>query len=203
MTDHDAPATRRPPNPLAQPGDRALLILADQLTAAGYHACSPAWNGQGYLKIANARRVLSDITIDPAGAVTWECRPASPARTTGAQLTAAILAVLDPAADPACVAVEQRTDLTPASLAGRALTACGLHVRLEVLDLSQADYAAYTELRITNPNRPERGTATIADDGTTWWECTTHQPPGSQTALSLDNIADAITRALAATAPPT
>lgn len=201
MTDHDAPATPSPANPPTQPADQALLVLANQLTSAGYHTCSPAWNGQGYLKITNARHVLSEITVDASGAVIWECRASNSARTTPAELTATILALLDPAA-PLLITVEQRTDLTPTSLAGRALTAHGLHVTLEVLDISQTDYTTYTELRITNPARPERGTASIAADGTTWWECTTRPPANGQPSLSLHNIAEAITRALATTAPP-
>jgi hypothetical protein len=202
MTDHDAPPALRPADPPGHPADRALLALADQLTAAGYHTSSPAWNGQAYLKITNARHALSEITIDPSGDVTWECRATHPGRTIPAQLTVVILALLDPAANPHAAAVEQRTDLAPFSLAGRALAARGLDVTLEVLDISQTDYTTYTELRITNPARPERGSASIADDGTTWWECTTRQRANSQPVLSLDSIADAITRALAATAPP-
>jgi len=67
---------------------------------------------------------------------------------------------------------------------------------LDVLDVSQTDYTTYCELCITNPARPERGVASIAADGTTWCECRPHP------ALTPDGIADAITQALIAAAPP-
>jgi hypothetical protein len=87
-------------------------------------------------------------------------------------------------------------DRTLLSLAGRALASYGLNVTLDILDISQTDYTAHTELRITNPARPESGTVSLAPDGTIWWECRT------QPTLSLDGIAAAIIHALTTTPPP-
>ena len=196
MRNHHAPATTPTTPPLAQPADHALRHLADQLTAAGLDTRSPAWEDRGYLKITNTPGAVSELTITPCGHVTWEYRPAHPGHNTPARLAAIILALLDPTA-PDDIATEPRADLTPASLAGRALVACGLSVTLAILDVSQTRFDIYSELRITNPACPERGIANLTGDGTIWWECRTHQ-----TALSLADIAGAITRALSTTRHP-
>jgi hypothetical protein len=94
------------------------------------------------------------------------------------------------------LSTEAPTDRALLSLAGRALASYGLKVTLDILDISQTNYTVYTELRITNPIRPEGGTVSLAPDGTIWWECRT------QPTLSLDGIAAAIIHAFTATPSP-
>ena len=193
MRNHRALAPARSPEPSAQPADPALLTLADQLAAAGLDTRSPAWEDRGYLKIINAPGTRTELTISTCGHLTWEYQPVHPSQKAPARLAAVILSLLDPAASHDITA-EPCSDPTLVSFTGRALAACGLSVILDVLDVSQTSYEVYSELRITNPACPERGTASLAADGTVWWECRI-----DQTALSLADAACAITRALTTT----
>lgn len=182
---------------LSQPADQALLAIADQLTAAGFDIRSPAWEETAYLEITNAPGSLSEITITSYGTVTWECRPSHVGCMPANRLAAIVLSLLDPADQPRSIQAEPRADLALMSLTGRALAGHGLAVTLEVLDVNQTFYDTYCELRITNPVRPERGTASLAGDGTIWWECHTNHPATHRPALSLADIAAAILQALA------
>jgi hypothetical protein len=199
MTDHDAPG--RPdhaPDMLcsaAQPADDLLLTLADQLAAAGYATRSPAWEDRGYLKITNTPGATSELTISTSGHVTWEYRPARPGHLEPVRIAAIITSLLDPGTRPA-PPTEPRAHRTLITTTGRALAKHGLHVTLDILDISQAFCDIYSELRINNPARPERGAASLASDGTIWWD--TQAQPGH----SLDTITVTIIRALADTRAP-
>ena len=195
MTDHDAPTLATPTEPPVQPADRALLAVADQLTGAGYDTRSPAWEDRGYLKITNPPGATSELTISTSGHVTWEYRPARPGHLEPVRIAAIITGLLDPGTRPA-PPVEPRTHRTLITTTGRALAKHGLDVTLGILDMSQAFCDIYTELRITNPNRPERGTATLASDATIYWD--TH----TQVGHTLDTITATIISALSQTATP-
>lgn len=179
----------------AQPADHALLALADQLAAAGLETRSPAWEDRGYLKLINTPGAISELTITAGGHLTWEYRPRGPSYGTAAQLAAIVVALLGPAACPS-PSVGSPADGTLLSLVGRALASYGFTVTLDILDISQTDYTAYTELRITNPVRPEGGTVSLAPDGTIWWECRTQPGHG------LDRISAVLIHALTTTLPP-
>jgi hypothetical protein len=202
VTDHDASA--RPDHPLGthrsaalavQPADELLLALADQLTAAGWDTRSPAWENRGYLKITNTPGATSEITISTSGHVTWEYRPARPGRLEPVRIATIITSLLDPGTRPA-PPVEPRSHRTLITTTGRALARHGLEVTLDVLDISQAFCDIYSELRITNPARPERGTASLASDASIWWD--TRAQPGH----TLGAITATIIGALASAASP-
>jgi hypothetical protein len=195
MSNHHPPALTRTAQLPAQPADHALLALADRLAAAGLETRSPAWEDRGYLKLINTPGAVSELTITTSGHLTWEYRPHKFGCGTHARLAAIIAALLGPTACPS-PPPGPSADRTLLSLAGRALASYGLKVTLDILDISQADYTAYTELRITNPARPEAGTVSLAPDGTIWWECRTQPNHG------LDGIAAAIIHALTATLSP-
>jgi hypothetical protein len=195
MSNHHPTVTACTAKMPAQPADHAVLALADQFAAAGLETRSPAWEDRGYLKIINTPGALSELTITTGGHLTWEYRPQKPGHGTPTRLAAIIVALLGPAACPS-PPQGPPADRTLLSLTGRALASYGLKVTLDILDISQTSYTAYTELRITNPARPEGGTVSLAPDGTIWWECRT------QPTLSLDGIAAAIIHALTTTLPP-
>jgi hypothetical protein len=182
---------------LSQPADQALLSIADQLTAAGFDIRSPAWEETAYLEITNAPGSLSELTVTSYGTVTWEYRPNHAGYMPPNRPAAIVLSLLDPADRPRSIQAEPQADLTLMSLTGRALAGHGLAVTLDVLDVNQTFYDTYSELRITNPVRPERGTASLASDGTIWWECHTNHPATPKPALSLADISAAIVQALA------
>lgn len=195
MSNHHPPALTRTADLPSQPADHALLALADRLAAAGLETRSPAWEDRGYLKLINTPGAVSELTITTSGHLTWEYRTRNPGCGTPARLAAIIAALLGPAAcpDPSPGPPADRTLL---SLAGRALASYGLKVTLDILDISQTSYPAYTELRITNPARPEAGTVSLAPDGTIWWECR------AQPSHDLNSIAAALIHALTTIPPP-
>ena len=149
MTDHDAPAVPAPADPPVQPADHALQALADQLTAAGFDTRSPAWEDRGYLKITNAPGAISEVTIATSGYVTWEYRPIRPGHPEPTRLAAVIAGLLDPGIH-LITSAEPRIHRALITSAGSALARHGLTVTLDVLDISQAFYDIYSELRITN-----------------------------------------------------
>ena len=193
MPHHHPLTLTRTVNLPAQPADRAIIALADKLADAGLDTLSPAWDDRGYLKIINTPGALAELTITTCGHFTWEYRPTSPGPDMPARITAVFLALLDPSARPE-PATQPSVGHALFSQVGRALARCGLNVTLDILDVSEASYDIYSELAVTNPAHPERGTGSLGPDGTIWWECRT------QLALTLRDIATAITRALAAAA---
>jgi hypothetical protein len=113
--------------------------------------------------------------------------PEAPPGKTAARLAAVIAGLLDPGSH--LIAPEEpRIHRALITSAGCALARHGLTVALDVLDISQAFYDIYSELRITNPARPERGIATLSSDAAIYWE--TRAQPGHP----LDAIAAAIMR---------
>jgi hypothetical protein len=68
-----APASYRNPD---SPADQALAKIVDLLLPAGYGFTIPAWDGDAYLRINNALRALTALTITSHGNVTWEYRSA-------------------------------------------------------------------------------------------------------------------------------
>jgi hypothetical protein len=195
MRNHHPPAATCTAEPPVQPADHSILFLADQLTKAGYDTRSPAWEDRGYLKITNTPGALSELTITTSGHVTWEYRPTRPGHPEPARLATVIAGLLDPGTH-LMTPEEPRVLRALITSVGVALARHGLTVTLDVLDVSQAFCDIYCELRITNPAWPERGTASLASDGTIWWESRTQ--PGQ----TLDAIAASIIRALADTAAP-
>ncbi|HEY3902289.1 MAG TPA: hypothetical protein VGM14_00095 [Streptosporangiaceae bacterium] len=72
-TTRQAPALASQRNP-ASPADQALAKIVDLLLPAGYGFTLPAWDGDAYLKINNALRAITDLTITSHGNVIWEYR---------------------------------------------------------------------------------------------------------------------------------
>jgi hypothetical protein len=170
-----------------------LTTLADLLTEADFSLDIP---GEGcLLKISNARGALCELTITEAGDLTWEYRPYAGRHADPAQLAGLVRDLLDPDGFAGELPVMRRDDLTLKGLAGRALADHGMRVTFHVLDIDDYFFDTYAEIRITNPAKPERGTARLNDDGAIWWDC--HLCSAAPTeGLPLPEVAGTITRAL-------
>src|SRR5579863_10697911 len=182
-----APATLRNPD---SPADQALTKIVDLLLKDGYGFTIPAWDGDAYLKISNARGALTDLTISSEGNLTWDYRSIQGLHIDPAELVVIAISILDPdAANP-------WPDLPPHL--GRSLIHVAASYALFRYGLAtsrqQPEPDGYTILTVTNPAQPSRGTVEITDDGQlTWHTRAPHHPGGG---LALPDIAATIFRAL-------
>jgi hypothetical protein len=78
------PASHRNPD---SPADQALATIVELLLPAGFGFTIPAWDGDAYLRINNALRAVTDLTITSHGDVTWEYRSAQPPHLDPSRLT--------------------------------------------------------------------------------------------------------------------
>jgi len=171
----------------------ALLAIADELTATGYSAQSPIWDGSAYLKITNAKGALCDLTITSNGTLTWDYRTHHGKHIHPDQITGIVLDLLSPGTSrPPGAAPTRHAATSLKSAAGQALAARGLRVTLQLLDQDHDLYEIYAVIQVTNPADPARGTVRVTDDGDLTWHCTTRQAGGITPA----DIAATLTRAL-------
>jgi hypothetical protein len=87
------PASRRNPD---SPADQALGKIVDLLLPAGYGFTIPAWDGDAYLRINNALRAVTDLTITSHGNVIWEYRAADCPHLHPSRLVGVAIELLDP-----------------------------------------------------------------------------------------------------------
>jgi hypothetical protein len=189
------PAPQPAPEPAAHwnpdsPADQALTKIIDLLFKDGYGFTIPAWDGDAYLKISNARGALTDLTISSEGNVTWDYRSIQGLHVDPAKLVVIAITLLDPDAKNPWPDLPPHTDRALIHIAASyALFRYGLSTsRL------QSEPDGYTILAVTNPAQPSRGTVEITDDGQlTWYTRAPHHRDGG---LTLADIAATITRAL-------
>lgn len=82
-------------------------------------------------------------------------------------------------------------EVTMASGVGREMKARGLAVDMDVIEDHEI-YRVFADVVITNPEKPERGTVHIGDDGWTCWQCHAGELAGGTADLA-DTIADVLT----------
>jgi hypothetical protein len=85
---------------------------------------------------------------------------------------------------------------------GRALIEGGMRVVFSQPETEQQFFEVYSEIAITNPAEPGRGTVHVADHGAIFWECQVHQAAGRSGGLSINQIATTIAQALSRTHQP-
>lgn len=172
--------------------------VADGLNARDLDVYEPASNDLRLLKITNVPGVLADLMVSKDGTVNWEYRPYAGSPHDPRTTTAIILSILRPDDTPAA---------TPPATPRPEMTLN------DVLDITAADYGLrtiripygpdrpssqtiYSEVSVTNPARPDRGTVLAADDGGIWWTCHTPNPASGRPGLDPPEIASTIVRAL-------
>jgi len=91
----------------------ALLTIADELTASGFGAHSPIWDGSAYLKITSAHGALCDLTITTDSTVTWDYRSHHGSHINPGQITGIVPDLLSPGTGRPPAAVPARdADIT-------------------------------------------------------------------------------------------
>jgi hypothetical protein len=175
----------------------AADAVADGLSAHGFDVRNPAAGNDCYLKVTNVRATLADLIISATGIMEWEYRCYEPSPHDPATMTAIVLTILNPGhgtARPPRLA--RHPHMTLKGIIGRAAADHGMHVTLAVLDQDDTSFDVYTEITVTNPAQPDRGTVSVADDGGIWWRCRLRDQPHSAAGLDITDITSTIARAL-------
>jgi hypothetical protein len=183
----------------------AMHAVADGLTDHGLDIRGPAWEKTHHFNVINVPGALCELVIGENGSVTWEYRPIWDCRVDPAQVTAMILELLgaSPAREGAAPACGYR-GRTLMGAVGRAVRASGMRTHLSIVGQDDADCEVYSEVEMSNPAQPGRGTAWVSQDNAVRWECRfIDLVQGTQTFAPTD-IAETIARSLPrdATLPP-
>jgi hypothetical protein len=188
------PATQQAPpsasqrNP-ASPADHALANIVDLLLPAGYGFTIPAWDGDAYLRINNALRAITALTISSHGNVTWEYRTADCPHLHLSRLVGVAIEILDPDRTRPEPVLGTNDGFPLPEIIRFALYRYGL-----TATITETGTDTGLVLTATNPDRPYRGTIEISDDGELEWRTRApHHPDGG---IPLPDIALTISRAL-------
>jgi hypothetical protein len=146
-----------------------MRAVAEKLAARGFAVRFPEWEESRRLTITSAKGACCELTVEDDGSVRWDYRPRSGGSTAPAELTGQVLRVLG-AADTGEPQPRARPGISLKGVVGRALTARGLTVGLEIYE-DPHFYDVGAEIVVTNPAQPERGQVRVTDDGDVTWEC--------------------------------
>lgn len=181
----------------------AALVIADGLSSHHLDVGSPGWDGAQLLKVTNVPGTLCYISVAADGAVEWEHWPCEGRQADPACTAAMVLGILgaDDASTVAVPAAGCRCSVSFTGVAGRILVGCGLRVVVRAYPDQEA-LEVYSDIEVTSPDRPERGTVRVAGDGSLAWCCRARVAPEDEGALDLAEVAGIIARALTGTDRP-
>ena len=192
-----SPPVQPPGQTLLTAADQSLAKIIDLLLQDGYGFTVPAWDGDAYLKINNALRAITDLTITSHGNLTWEYRSTQCPHLHPSRLVGMAVELLDPDHTRREPNVGTNAGYPLVEIIRYALYRYGFTATI-------TDTGSDTGLRSHRhqPRQPYRGTLDITDDGElSWYARAPHHPDGG---IPLPDIANTITRALnRAQHPPT
>jgi hypothetical protein len=153
-----SPASDGPP---AQP-------LARRLAAAGLGVEISRRRDTCELTIVGAASGKSLLTLGTRGQARWYYEPATGPLTSQATLTAIIAYLLGTPNNTSSLAAYRALPLK--GRVGRSLQDQGLTVILKVSEDLES-FEATTDIEVTSPTRPSRGTVRLSDDAAVDWRC--------------------------------
>jgi hypothetical protein len=175
----------------------AALVIADEFTSHDLSVRNPAWEGAQHLAVTNVPGTLCHVSVAADGLVEWELWPCEGRRADPACTAMMVLGILG--AGVANVALVPATSFRCAvsfkGAAGRILAGHGMRVVVRA-DPDQDVFEVYSDIEVTNPVRPERGTVRVADDGSLTWRCRARTTPEDNGALDPAQLAGIIARAV-------
>ena len=92
----DSPPVQPAGQPLLTAANQSLAKIIDLLLQDGFGFTIPAWDGDAYLKINNALRAITDLTISSHGNLTWEYRSVQCPCLHPSRLVGMAIELLDP-----------------------------------------------------------------------------------------------------------
>jgi hypothetical protein len=212
-----APTPGIPPAPLARPdaaglasappepsatgqdsaafdADAAVEAAGDEFNVQGFDVSTFTSLACGYLKINSVWATVADLTTFRNGIVDFDhhCFDGSP--HDPGELTAITLAILHDDDRGGEAARYPHMDFLFSI--GRAAIEQGLRAAFRTLDPVYAYWRISDEVEIFHPDRPERGTVRVTEDGALWWRCQLRDQPRGATGLDLTEITSSIVRAI-------
>jgi hypothetical protein len=171
--------------------------VAVGLAAHGIEVRTPTSEKCCFLRVMNVPSTVADLTVWRNGIAdldyhVYDGDPHNPSRL--AAVTLAVLSSDDASADLAGTGRLAR--FTGMDNVGRVAAEHGLAVASGLLDPDDDSSGACTVTTIAHPDRPNRGTVRIVDDGGLWWRCQVSDQPDSTDGLDLAEITAIIGRAL-------
>jgi hypothetical protein len=142
--------------------------LARRLAAAGLGVEISRRRDICELTIAGAASGKSLLVLGSSGQARWYYEPAAGPLTSPADLTTIIAYLLGTPHDTASLAAYRALPLK--GRVGRSLQDQGLTVVLKVSEDLES-FEATTDIEVTSPGRPWRGTVRLSDDAAVDWRC--------------------------------
>ncbi len=182
------------PDPAAFDADATVEAAGDEFNAQGFDVSTFTSLECGYLKITSVWATVADLTIFRNGIADFDyhCFDGNP--HDPGELTAITLAILHDDDRGGEAARYPHMDFLFSI--GRAVIEQGLRAAFETLDPVHAYWRISDEVEIFHPDRPERGTVRVTDDGALWWRCQLRDQPRGAAGLDLTEITSSIVRAI-------
>jgi hypothetical protein len=137
------------------------------------------------------------------GHITWDYSTFDGRHTSAAHILTIVLDLLSPSwQDTTALRLPIIPDLTLMGLVGRALIESGMRVTMDQPATDQQFFETYSEITITNPAEPGRGTVLVADHGAICWQCQAREPAETVGGLSIRDIAITLAQALSRSSQP-
>jgi len=175
----------------------ALRTVADRLTAHGFDILVPAEQEPCQLFLTNVRGALCQLDFTSSRKMVWVHQPFYGASVSPEGIAGMVMALLG---ITRTTGHGLPTKLCPGlglkGVVGQVLTACGLHVRLEVTYRDDMNYEIYAAVEVTNPAEPARGHVQVGDDAAIRWECGVGDPTTGTSGLPPADVAQVIAQAL-------
>lgn len=174
--------------------DAAIDAAGDEFNVQGFDVSTFTSLECGYLKITSVWATVADLTIFRNGIADFDyhCFDGNP--HDPGELTAITLAILHD--DDRGGEAARYPHLDFLFSVGRSAIEQGLRVAFGTLDPVNAYWRISDEVKIFHPDRPERGTVRVTEDGALWWRCRLRDQPNSATGLDLAEITSSIVRAI-------
>jgi hypothetical protein len=154
-------------------GDGVLMtMVADGLTARGFHIRYPEWADGRRLTVSGLEGVRCAVTIGDAACVQWECSPWASDGADPVQIADLATSLLTGRGGgyPRQGDGYAREGITLKGIVGRELAARGLDVSLEVYEDTDF-YDVRAAIVAVNPGTREDASVRVDDDGSITWEC--------------------------------
>jgi hypothetical protein len=184
-----AAATHQARSSVRTSADLALAKIIDLMLEDGFECAVPAWDGGAYLKINNALRAITDLTITSHGILTWEYRSVQCPHLHPSRLVGMAIELLDPDHTRREPALGENAGYPLVEIIRYALYRYGFTA---TIDETSTDTGPI--LTATNSRQPCRGTIDITDHGELSWR--TRVPYHPDGGIPLPDIAATISRAL-------
>jgi hypothetical protein len=170
--------------------------VMDGLASHGLDVRSPEWDGAHILKMTHVPGILCEVAIYDSGSVVWEYRMLGGAKVDPVHVTSIAMSILGASfMESDAALVRKYSNLTLKGRAGLALAERGMEVSLEVYT-DEIFFDAYSEIEVTNPEQPGRGTLRIADDESFRWDCRLKGVASDATGIDPQDFVETIAKSL-------